>query len=1562
MKNYTLWPGKLFLLALFFWISIVTEVAATNMWVTEVTPNSVTVYFESRNNYLTAGWSRVHWYVNGVAVVIDERAPDPWIRSTQTFYFTGSAPNSTHTIQAYAWHRDCCLLWDKTATLTVYPTLATPVPISNVRATKGRYQTKVLVEWDINETHVDHQYQMHIDGGHVAWLPMGTKSYTHTVAPGATHFYQIRGWVNGTNMGIPPGAEGTSFILNLQGTSDQANNVVLNWSNFSATHGATGYSVERRNIANNEYSEIFSSSSTAATSFSDASNDLIPGYLYDYRVRVTPTNTSDVVAETKGRRRANGAISGRVTTPPTFTNPEGVGVPNVDVTVNLVGSALPTSDVTTYTVKTGPDGNYQINNIYYYTEAQFEVIPSLEGHEFEKEKETVTLKLGDASKTVNFRDISSFIISGTVVQAMSEGVTCPMPGVKIELFGSTDEYITDSLGRYDIVVPSGGGYKLIPMLGDHVFEPMELQVNVTGNTSNINFTDNTKTILEGTFTASCNSYAGIATLRFYTKNGCFSKEVITEPNTGMYSIELPAREYLVEVKDFTSFNNTILDPVDVLAYFFEPMVVNLSLTDTISVSDPIADSGKVLDFIYRTPPMLKMGGLFNEFTCNANPIPILEQHAGYILSLSAFEEFNGNTCPAGPGYIVVRQNITPNNTNIFTDTLHYNSGDTLRIRFEPGTPNRIAPHTKFIEATLYSEGYVDQIYQDVLVTGNSPRELTFTTVTPEIPFHVLYNPPGDNSYSYLQTGQTLSNTLSFAYESEDELEGFVRAQLAPTVGLGLGIFSIELKGQLDISYTNTSGSSNTSEDAVTITTTATERFQTSANVNITGDKGAVFVGGALNMLYGNTDIVLYNKDACSIELSTKMVVSPEKFATTFVYTAGHVEDVLIPGLTRMRDYYINLQNDSAEFYRDQISVWHQVLDNHAENIANAHFVENISFSGGTSIERSLESTQTRSNSIEFNWYINEELATAFGASVAGIGVFGGVAVRGRIGGGERSQTDSTTTTTVGYVLSDDDLGDSFTVDIHECDVHAAPVFKLVSGESSCPWEPGTLPREGVQLLANTYVQEVEISEQAIFILQLGNLSQSDESRTYDLIFDHTSNPNGAILTIGGSPIVGGIPYSFTILPGRGTNATITVKKGPNFKDYEGLKFMLKSQCDDQISDVIYLSVYFHELYDLTIATNGNGSVNVTPGVHTHKEGTVVNLFAIPSQGYVFDKWVVNGQNIFRQAVPVEVNSHTTATAHFVETTEIQHKLIVEVFGNGTANIPAGTHYFNAGTVIDLSAIPNESTNLLRWEIDGVEITDLETKITLTKDMSVKVFFIRVHLLTIQVSGGGTTNVAPDTYAWNDGTEVTLFATPTLGYVFSKWIVNGDDVLTQQISFTLTEVYDVTAVFVETTQPQFMLTVSADGDGQTIPPVGEHLYISGQTVSLNAVPAAGKMFQKWVINGLETTSNPANLTITGTLSAMAYFVTDVTINVADVVPPVADRILVFPNPTSGHVQVTSDHLIHTIEVFDVTGKVVKIVTYQPQESPVLDISSFQSGIYFLNIKTETGSSRHRIIKN
>ena len=233
-----------------------------------------------------------------------------------------------------------------------------------------------------------------------------------------------------------------------------------------------------------------------------------------------------------------------------------------------------------------------------------------------------------------------------------------------------------------------------------------------------------------------------------------------------------------------------------------------------------------------------------------------------------------------------------------------------------------------------------------------------------------------------------------------------------------------------------------------------------------------------------------------------------------MYTEEHITDVVIPELQSIVNYYNGVsQPDSADYFQNQLGLWQQIVDTNHQDIAHGDSLDNISFSGGLIYSNSVTTTRSSTTSFDFNFYIDYGVAVDVGASIAGLGIFGGVAVAGRSTWGSVVENDASTSTNVGYVLSDDDIGDSYTLDIINDKVYGTPAFKLLAGQSSCPWEPGTLPREGVQLTSNTYSQNVEETQQAVFILQLGNTSQSNETRTYNLVFDYTSNPDGAVLLL-----------------------------------------------------------------------------------------------------------------------------------------------------------------------------------------------------------------------------------------------------------------------------------------------------------------------------------------------------------------------------------------------------------------------------------------------------------------
>jgi hypothetical protein len=300
------------------------------------------------------------------------------------------------------------------------------------------------------------------------------------------------------------------------------------------------------------------------------------------------------------------------------------------------------------------------------------------------------------------------------------------------------------------------------------------------------------------------------------------------------------------------------------------------------------------------------------------------------------------------------------------------------------------------------------------------------------------------------------------------------------------------------------------------------------------------------------------------------------FATTFMYTESHIKNVLIPQLNYLRNYYEARDNDSSKIYAVQIDAWQQTLKLNEDLKKKSTFIENRSFSSGVSYEAFQEIATKQSTSLELSVYIELGVALEAGIEIGGSGVSGGVEIKVRTELGIAANLSQMKSKKTGFILNDDDGGDAYTVNILKDEVYATPVFKVVSGTTSCPWEPGTQPREGVQVTSDIYLANVDDPNgTAVFHLQLGNISQSDEDRLYNLVFDQASNPDGAVITLGGSQVQGGIPTPYYVQANKYAEATVTVRRGPDAFKYDNLRFRFLSGCSDEaIADTLLLDVNY----------------------------------------------------------------------------------------------------------------------------------------------------------------------------------------------------------------------------------------------------------------------------------------------------------------------------------------------------------------------------------------------------
>lgn len=78
-----------------------------------------------------------------------------------------------------------------------------------------------------------------------------------------------------------------------------------------------------------------------------------------------------------------------------------------------------------------------------------------------------------------------------------------------------------------------------------------------------------------------------------------------------------------------------------------------------------------------------------------------------------------------------------------------------------------------------------------------------------------------------------------------------------------------------------------------------------------------------------------------------------------------------------------------------------------------------------------------------------------------------------------------------------------------------------------------------------------------------------------------------------------------------------------------------------------------------------------------------------------------------------------------------------------------------------------------------------------------------------------------------------------------------------------------------------------------------------------------------------------------------------------IPPTITQLTIYPNPAFNNITVASPDTIHSIEIFDITGRV--IFTYKPETTKAtLDISSLAAGCYLCNIRMVNGQQVTRRI--
>jgi len=161
---------------------------------------------------------------------------------------------------------------------------------------------------------------------------------------------------------------------------------------------------------------------------------------------------------------------------------------------------------------------------------------------------------------------------------------------------------------------------------------------------------------------------------------------------------------------------------------------------------------------------------------------------------------------------------------------------------------------------------------------------------------------------------------------------------------------------------------------------------------------------------------------------------------------------------------------------------------------------------------------------------------------------------------------------------------------------------------------------------------------------------------------------------------------------------------------------------------------------------------------------------------------------------------------------------------------------------------------------------------------VRFFWVKVtekpkYTLTVNISGQGTVSVSgygvySQPMTFDEGTQVTLTATPSNGWEFTGW-TGAVTSSNTSITFTIKSNTTVTANFKEIPK-EFYVTVRCEpSNGGYVTPSSGY-YPNGQSVSFQATAAKGYKFSYWKVDSTTLTTNPVSITVNSAKTLTAVF--------------------------------------------------------------------------------------------
>ncbi|UCC41208.1 MAG: choice-of-anchor D domain-containing protein, partial [Candidatus Aminicenantes bacterium] len=333
----------------------------------------------------------------------------------------------------------------------------------------------------------------------------------------------------------------------------------------------------------------------------------------------------------------------------------------------------------------------------------------------------------------------------------------------------------------------------------------------------------------------------------------------------------------------------------------------------------------------------------------------------------------------------------------------------------------------------------------------------------------------------------------------------------------------------------------------------------------------------------------------------------------------------------------------------------------------------------------------------------------------------------------------------------------------------------------------------------------------------------------------------------------------------GGSTTFVIRYSPTSGGAKTANLSIANNDNDENPYDMTLNGDAQVVYSLTVAAGTGGTTTPFPGISSYNEGTQVNVTATADNGYRFSGWTgdVSSGHENDNPLSITMDSDKSITANFIK----QYTLTIAATAGGTTSPVPGTHTYDTGTQVSITATANAGYRFSGWtgNVPAGHENDNPLSITMDSDKSVTANFIKQYTLTIASTAGGTTNPSSGTYTYDSGTQVSITATANAGYRFTGW--SGDASGTDNpITITMDSDKSVTANFIR----QYTLTIAAGVGGITNPVPGSYIYDEGTQVTISCTAETNFRFSHWSGDASGTTE-PLTITMNSDKSITANFI-------------------------------------------------------------------------------------------